>query len=92
MFINAVIIIYIIIVCILLPGVPSLIVAQSGGGDGFLFCPSRIPFLNVVRHWSPFATASGSVALAVYYYFVKYVTYFIILYYCSIHVSARSTR
>ena len=41
---------------------PSLIVAQSGGGDGFLYHPSRIPFLNVVRPWSPFATASGSVA------------------------------
>ena len=43
---------------------PSLIVAQSGGGDGFLFRPSRIPFLNVVRRWSPFASASGSVALS----------------------------
>ena len=43
---------------------PSLIIAQSGGGDGFLFRPSRIPFLNVVRRWSPFASASGSVALS----------------------------
>ena len=46
---------------------PSLIVAQSGGGDGFLFRPSRIPFLHVVRRWSPFAAASGSVALAIRY-------------------------
>ena len=43
---------------------PSLIVAQSGGGDGFLFRPSMIPFLNVVRRWSPFASASGSVAVS----------------------------
>ena len=43
---------------------PSLIVAQSGGGDGFLFRPSRIPFLYVARHWSPFASALGSVALS----------------------------
>ena len=43
---------------------PSLIVAQSGGGDGFLFRPSMIPFLNVVRRWSPLALASGSVALS----------------------------
>ena len=43
---------------------PSLIVAQSGGGDGFLFRPSKIPFMNVARRWSPFATASGSVALS----------------------------
>ena len=43
---------------------PSLIVAQSGGGNGFLFRPSMIPFLNVVRRWSPFASASGSVALS----------------------------
>ena len=43
---------------------PSLIVAQSGGGDGFLFRPSQIPFLNVARRWSPFATASGSVGLS----------------------------
>ena len=43
---------------------PSLIVAQSGGGDGFLFRPSRIPFLNVARRWSPLALASGSVALS----------------------------
>ena len=43
---------------------PSLIVAQSGGGDGFLFRPSMIPVLNVVRRWSLFASASGSVALS----------------------------
>ena len=43
---------------------PSLIVAQSGGGDSFLFRPSKIPFMNVARRWSPFATASGSVALS----------------------------
>ena len=43
---------------------PSLIVAQSGGGDGFLFRPSKIPFLYVVRRWSPFASASGSVTLS----------------------------
>ena len=42
----------------------SLIVAQSGGGDGFLFRPSRIPFLNVVWRWSPFASALGSVAMS----------------------------
>ena len=42
-----------------MPGVPSLIIGQSGGGDGFLFRPSMIPFLNVVRRWSPFASASG---------------------------------
>ena len=42
----------------------SLIIAQSGGGDDFLFRPSKIPFLNVVLRWSPFATASGSVALS----------------------------
>ena len=42
---------------------PNLIVAQSGGGDGFLFRPSKIPFLDVVRRWSPFAPALGSVAL-----------------------------
>ena len=87
MFINTIIITYIIIVCIVLPGV-----AQSGGGDGFLFRPSRIPFLNVVRRWSPFASASGSVALAVYYYLVKYITYCIIICYCSIHVYTKSTR
>ena len=43
---------------------PSLIVAQSGGGDGFLFRPLKIPFMNVARRWSPFATASSSVALS----------------------------
>ena len=43
---------------------PSLIVAQSGGGDGFLFRPSRIPFLYVARRWSPFASALGLVALS----------------------------
>ena len=43
---------------------PSLIVAQSGRGDGFLFRPSRIPFLNVVRRWSPFASALGLVAVS----------------------------
>ena len=46
------------------PAFPSLIVAQSGGGDGFLFRPSKIPFLYVARRWSPFATALGSVALS----------------------------
>ena len=48
-----------------MPGVPkSDIVAQSGGGDSFLFRPLMIPFLNVVWRWSPFASASGSVALS----------------------------
>ena len=42
-----------------MPGVP-----QSGGGDGFLFRLSMTPLLNVVRCWSPFALASGSVALS----------------------------
>ena len=36
--------------------------------------------MNVVRLWSPFATASGSVALAVSYYFNYCVTCFIIAY------------
>ena len=61
----------IIIICNCLPGCPSLIVAQPGGGDGFLFRPLRIPFLSVVRLWSPFATASGSVALAVAHYYLR---------------------
>ena len=52
---------------------PSLIVAQPGGGDGFLFRPSRMPFLSVVRLWSPFATASGSVALADAHYLLCYI-------------------
>ena len=52
---------------------PSLIVAQPGGGDGFLFRPLRIPFLSVVRLWSPFATASGSVALADAHYLLCYI-------------------
>ena len=43
---------------------PSLSVAQSGGGDGFFFRPSMIPVLDVVRLWSPIASASGSVALS----------------------------
>ena len=43
---------------------PSLIVAQSGGGDSFLFRPSKIPFLYEARRWSPFASASGSVTLS----------------------------
>ena len=30
----------------------------------FLFRPSMIPVLNVMRRWSPFASASGSVALS----------------------------
>ena len=47
-----------------MPACPSLIVALSGGGDSFLFRPSRIPFLNVARRWSPLASASGSVALS----------------------------
>ena len=51
---------------------PSLIVAQPGGGDGFLFRPLRIPFLSVVRLWSPFATASGSVVLADAHYLLCY--------------------
>ena len=62
-----------IIICNCLPGCPSLIVAQPGGGDGFLFCPLRIPFLSVVRLWSPFATASGSVALADAHYLLCYI-------------------
>ena len=56
---------------------PSLIVAQPGGGDGFLFRPLRIPFLSVGRLWSPFATASGSVALADAHYLLCY------MYICS---------
>ena len=51
---------------------PSLIVGQSGGGDGFLFCPSWIPFLNIARRWSPFASASGSVALSELCLFQEY--------------------
>ena len=43
---------------------PSLIVAQSGGGDGFFISSVEDSVLNVVRCWSPFATASGSVALS----------------------------
>ena len=46
------------------PAFPSLIVAQSGGGDGFLFRLSKIPFFDVARRWSPFALALGSVALS----------------------------
>ena len=46
------------------PAFPSLIVAQSGRGDCFLFRPSKIPFLNVARRWSPFAMALGSVTLS----------------------------
>ena len=65
MVINIVIIAIIIITVLCCQACPSLIVAQSGGGDGFLFRPSRIPFLNVVQRWSPFASASGLVALAV---------------------------
>ena len=42
-----------------MPGVP-----KSGGGDSFLFRPSMIPFLNVVRRWSPFASALGSIAVS----------------------------
>ena len=42
-----------------IPGVP-----KSGGGDGFLFRQSKIPSLNVVQRWSPFASASGSVTLS----------------------------
>ena len=52
---------------------PSLIVAQPGGWDGFLFRPSRMPFVSVVRLWSPFATASGSVALADGQYLMLYI-------------------
>ena len=65
---------------------PSLIVAQSGGGDGFLFRPSKIPFLNVARHWSPLASASGSVALSwtliipLLCYYVKFLYSIIYLY------------
>ena len=47
-----------------MPGVPKSDHRQSGGGDGFLFRLSMIPFLNVVRRWSPFASASGSVAVS----------------------------
>ena len=39
------------------------LVSPVARGDGFLFCPSMIPFLNVVRCWSPFASAWGSVAV-----------------------------
>ena len=102
MFINIIIITIIIITIIIITvlccqACPSLIVAQSGGGDGFLFCPSRIPFLNVVRRWSPFASASGSVALADLLFFLcitlfNNITYFIVICYCSIHVSTKSTR
>ena len=45
---------------------PSLIVAQAGGGDGFLFRPSMIPVLDVVRRWSSFASAlSGTVIISI---------------------------
>ena len=47
-----------------IPGVPKSDRVQSGGGDGFLFRPSKIPFLDVARRWSPFAAASGSVTLS----------------------------
>ena len=47
-----------------MPGMPKSDRCQSGGGDGFLFRLSMIPFLNVVRRWSPFASASGSVAVS----------------------------
>ena len=62
-----------IIICNCLRASPSPIVAQPGGGDGFLFRPLRIPFLSVVRLWSPFATASGSVALADAHYLLCYI-------------------
>ena len=42
-----------------MPGVP-----QSGGGDGFFISSVEDTVLNIVRRWSPFATASGSVALS----------------------------
>ena len=58
---------------------PSLIVAQPGGGDGFLFRPLRIPFLSVVRLWSPFATASGSVTLADAHYLLCYICHVIVV-------------
>ena len=93
MFIN----IIIIITVLCCQACPSLIVAQFGGGDGFLFRPSRIPFLNVVRRWSLFASASGSVALADLFLFLcitllNNITYFIVICYCSIHVSTKSMR
>ena len=62
-----IIIINVIIIVICCLACPSLIVTQPGGRDGFLFRPSRMPFLSVARLWSPFATASGSVALAVFF-------------------------
>ena len=96
MFINIIITI-IIITVLCCQACPSLIVAQPGGGDSFLFHPSRIPFLNVVWRWSPFASASGSVALADLLLFLCITllnnnTYFIVICYCSIHVSTKSTR
>ena len=59
---------------------PSLIVAQPGGGDGFLFRLLRIPFLSVVWLWSPFATASGLVTLAdPHYLCYMYICYVIVV-------------
>ena len=46
------------------PAFPSLIVAQSGGGDDFFISSVVDSVLNVARRWSPFASALGSVALS----------------------------
>ena len=83
-------VILVVIACL---ACPSLIVAQPGGGDCFLFRPSRMPFLSVARLWSPFATASGSVALAGSHIFVNCLYYIWILCIsgCSIHVSTKAT-
>ena len=47
-----------------LPGVPKSDRRPVWRRRRFLFRPSMIPFLNVVRRWSPFASASGSVAVS----------------------------
>ena len=63
-----------IIICNCLPGVPKSDSRPAWRWRRFfLFHPLRIPFLSVVRFWSPFATASGSVALADAHYLLCYI-------------------
>ena len=71
---------------------PSLIDAQSGGRDGFLFRPSRIPFLNVVQRWSPFASASGSDDCSFVVAFVDYLFKLDIYLYISMYIQAEYRR
>ena len=59
---------------------PSLIVVQSGGGDDFLFRPSKIPFLNVVRRWSPFGFGIGFGHLELNFTYNFYITVLCFLY------------